>query len=71
MITNILVHDLLEVLELYVRSLGRDFHGGPTSRTSSDAGKSLVCKALLCKDHSCSLSSVKLEIEVSTPALLW
>lgn len=30
-ITNILVHDPLVALELYVRSSGRDFHGGPTS----------------------------------------
>lgn len=41
-ITNILVHDPLKASELYVRSLGRDFHGGPTSGTSGDAGKTLV-----------------------------
>ena len=38
-ITNILVRDPLVALKLYVRSLVRDFHGGPTSGASGDAGK--------------------------------
>lgn len=38
-IANILVRDPLVALELYVRSSGRDFHGGPTSRASGYAGK--------------------------------
>lgn len=38
-IANILVRDPLVALELYVRSSGRDFHGGPTSGASGYAGK--------------------------------
>ena len=38
-IANILVRDPLVALEFYVRSSGRDFHGGPTSGASGYAGK--------------------------------